>query len=296
MKPRLQPSILPQCSSCARSYLDAGFAGWRPFSFQQKRGVKSARNQPDVIPVQLLKHLDGFGKKGTYVPISVGQMRNRWFPRHVARYAVGDEVRAIKEGKIHVERDSEFKAGVYLHQLKLEQRRNVKKVVEIAEKEARQVQRATVAKRPTEVLTPQRAIDLLHVLLPAKMEFFRTAIEKADQEQKKSSIPKEVAAILSTANTGPIPIYGSVSTSDIAINIKELVAYNDEAARVPLSDEDIRFIGLSELEEPTRVKHLGDYEIEISIKGTQDRVRRRMQVLAQRPEVYEEGEQKTGDK
>ena len=37
-------------------------------------------------------------------------MRNRWHPRSVARYAVGDELRAIKDGKIKVERDPEFTA------------------------------------------------------------------------------------------------------------------------------------------------------------------------------------------
>ena len=95
-----------------------------------------------------------------------------------------------------------------------------------------------------------------------------------------------------SATVGPIAIYGSVSTTDIANNIKEYVAYNDEASRVTLSDNDIRFVGVSELEESTRVKHLGEYEIEISIKGTEGRVRRKVQVLAQQAEQRLEEEEK----
>lgn len=90
------------------------------------------------------------------------------------------------------------------------------------------------------------------------------------------------------ANQGPIAIYGSVTTTDVSNHIKEYVAYNDEASRVTLSEDDIRFTGLSELEESTRVKHLGEYEVEISIKGTEGRVRRKLLVLEQRSEREEE--------
>jgi ribosomal protein L9 len=118
-------------------------------------------------------------------------------------------------------------------------------------------------------------------------------IEVSETEQNKN-IPKEVQEILQHSGTaGPVSIYGSVSTTDIANNIKEYVAYNDEASRVTLSDSDIRFVGVSELEESTRVKHLGEYEIEISIKGTEGRVRRMVQVLAQEDvQPAEEAEQK----
>jgi ribosomal protein L9 len=128
---------------------------------------------------------------------------------------------------------------------------------------------------------PQRSLDLLAVLLPSKLEFFRPVIEVTEQEQNKN-LPKEITDILHQSGVaGPVAIYGSVSTTDIANNIKDYVAYNDEASRVTLSDNDIRFVGLSELEETTRVKHLGEYEIEISIKGTEGRVKRKVLVIAQ---------------
>lgn len=47
---------------------------------------------------------------GKYVPVSRGKMRNVWFPSKIARYAVGEELKAIKAGKIEVQRDVEFGA------------------------------------------------------------------------------------------------------------------------------------------------------------------------------------------
>jgi hypothetical protein len=131
---------------------------------------------------------------------------------------------------------------------------------------------------------PQRSLDLLDVLLPPKLEFIRPAIEAVEAEQYKN-LPKEVTDILQqSASIGPIAIYGSVSTSDIANFIKESVAYNDEASRVAISDSDIRFVGVSELEESTRVKHLGEYDIEITMKGGDGPVKRKVQVVTQKAE------------
>lgn len=35
-------------------------------------------------------------------------MRSKWFPNKIARYAVDEELKAIRDGKIVVERDYEF--------------------------------------------------------------------------------------------------------------------------------------------------------------------------------------------
>ena len=53
-------------------------------------------------------------------------MRSLWFPNKIARYAVGDELKAIRDGKIQVERDFEFG---------LEQPKREKKVVDTEVKE-----------------------------------------------------------------------------------------------------------------------------------------------------------------
>jgi len=86
-----------------------------------------------------------------------------------------------------------------------------------------------------------------------------------------------------------VPIYGSVTTADIATSIRALLAHNDEAARITLSADNIKFVDLANSDDHTRVKHLGDFTIEISVKGTESPVRRKVHVVA-------EGSSKTDDR
>lgn len=96
------------------------------------------------------------------------------------------------------------------------------------------------------------------------------------------SIPT-TSTVSSAATAGQTPektgIYGSVSTSDIAANLKAILAENENGARVPLAAEDISFVETSE--DNQRIKHLGVYDIEIRLKGAPDAVRRTIQVNAQ---------------
>ena len=89
-----------------------------------------------------------------------------------------------------------------------------------------------------------------------------------------------------------MPIYGSVSTVDIATAVKEMVAYNDEAARITLSEREIKFSDLPESDDPTRVKHIGEYSIGITMKGSDDTVSRRVQVIAWTPEQHDKEKEK----
>lgn len=59
------------------------------------------------------------------------------------------------------------------------------------------------------------------------------------------------------------------------------LANNDEAARVIVIDEDIRFVSGNDESEMDRVKHLGDYNIEVKIRGAEQVVRRVVRVLAE---------------
>lgn len=45
---------------------------------------------------------------GSYVPISIGQMRNEWFPRRVAEYVTNTQLKDLKTRNIASERDFEF--------------------------------------------------------------------------------------------------------------------------------------------------------------------------------------------
>lgn len=74
-------------------------------------------------------------------------------------------------------------------------------------------------------------------------------------------------------------IYGSVSTSDIAANLKAILAEDEEGVRVVLSHENISFV--EETDDKDRVKHLGVFDIDIRLDGAPEVVRRTIQVNAQ---------------
>ena len=48
---------------------------------------------------------------------------------------------------------------------------------------------------------------------------------------------------------------------------------------VPLSPEDVRFMSTLSETEPDRIKHLGDFEVEIQLKGSPEPVKRTIRVL-----------------
>jgi hypothetical protein len=107
-------------------------------------------------------------------------------------------------------------------------------------------------------------MDLLGVLLPAKIDFVRAVHAESPDATDES-----------------IPIYGSVSTTDIVQEIRTLLAHNDEAARITLDESDVKFVDV-ELEDPTRAKHLGTFPVEILVKGSDAwPVSRKVHVIAQ---------------
>ena len=80
-----------------------------------------------------------------------------------------------------------------------------------------------------------------------------------------------------------VSIYGSVSTADIAESIKAILAETEDGARVVLSPEDITILNDESLTpgaEADRIKALGDYDVDIRVKGG-EAVRRSIIVKAQ---------------
>jgi hypothetical protein len=72
-----------------------------------------------------------------------------------------------------------------------------------------------------------------------------------------------------------------VSTQDIAQSIRSEISHNDEAARVSVSEDDVKFLNVPEGEDNRRIKKLGHFEVEISQKGTDRRLRRSVMILGQ---------------
>ena len=65
--------------------------------------------------------------------------------------------------------------------------------------------------------------------------------------------------------TAALAIFGSVSTTDIAAAIKEILVNDTEAARIMLDGRDVRFVGMEDGAD--RVKMLGRWEVEIIPRG-----------------------------
>lgn len=92
-------------------------------------------------------------------------------------------------------------------------------------------------------------------------------METADRDSNR--IPQK------STKTG---IYGSVSTADIAANLKAILWKDIDGARVTVSPGDISFV--EQLEDEDRVNHLGIFTFDIRL-GPSEKIRRTITVKAQ---------------
>jgi hypothetical protein len=74
-------------------------------------------------------------------------------------------------------------------------------------------------------------------------------------------------------------IYGSVSTTDIALHLNSSLANHEKGSLIRISAEEITFV--DELEDPSRVKHLGDFKIDIKLQDSPNTVRRTIRVKSE---------------
>lgn len=121
-------------------------------------------------------------------------------------------------------------------------------------------------------------------LIPQTIEFARAPIEAPETPVQKRSPSLRPLSQPSTAASvatveGKKAIFGSVSTSDIAASIRELLAKDAEGSRIVLGPEDISFAIATE--ESDRVKHLGQFEVDIRVKGSPKALRRTINVVAE---------------
>jgi hypothetical protein len=92
-----------------------------------------------------------------------------------------------------------------------------------------------------------------------------------------------------------IPIFGSVSTTDIAQHLKRRIEHNEEAATIALSGDNIRFIDLKKDADTTKVKALGSYKVEISITGAPQPLSRFVEVVSEDPDKLPELQQERSE-
>ena len=149
-------------------------------------------------------------------------------------------------------------------------------------------------------LSPARSLELLKIFVKPRLDFYRQPIIEEKEvepapEQKK--LPKTygfgVGAELMEARAtqpavlkkekGPQAIYGSVSTNDVLMAVRAAMAVNDEARMVVLREEDVNFVGLDAQEgaDADRVKHVGEFTVELKVRGGEGSVSRTGKVIAQ---------------
>ena len=147
-----------------------------------------------------------------------------------------------------------------------------------------------------ERLSPERSSELVEIFVPPRLEFYRQPIledkkpETPDAEQKKPQF-KGAAGDLLAARASKAEaekekarlqaIYGSVSTQDVLNAVRAVMANNDEAARVVLHESDIQFVGLPDVEdsEAGKLKHIGEFTMEIKVKGFDKVVKKAVKIL-----------------
>lgn len=228
---------------------------------------------------------------GSIVPISMGRMRNEWFPQHIAEYVPQLEVRKLRLSNTAMERDVEFGVTDIAAQVskanKDQQEQN----------EYADLRSGFTVRKAAEVekVAPERSIQLLDIFVPKTLDFYRQPIPEEvkapEPEPQEDAFGKGAAAELFAARQKrdekvkakePKGIYGSVSTQDILAAVRAAMENNDESARVLISESDLKFVDSgSEVEELGRVKHVGSFSVEIMIKGAEAGLRRTVRVHAQ---------------
>ncbi|KAL7627899.1 hypothetical protein AAE478_002094 [Parahypoxylon ruwenzoriense] len=281
--PRLTRS--PTCLDCLRrlaaqpAFTLSSSTSLSPLSLTQTRGVRMSRAEKEElqgIPVRLLKDVHGFGRKDTIVRVKPGRMRNYWFPKAQAEYMTVKRFKELGLTEAAISpRDRSFGARV------------ANKVADSAKKSPTE-EAPKKTKKDTLTLPPEETLSLLQTLLPEILTFFRKPIPAVPAPPPPPSTPAPPSpprspslaanAAASTdvhrpsapepaAPAGPvsIPIFGSVSATDILAAVKEkLLAEGDAAqvSRIALEAEGVQILGLDEGED--RIKHLGTFDVRIS--------------------------------
>ncbi|KAF2225641.1 hypothetical protein BDZ85DRAFT_69214 [Elsinoe ampelina] len=284
----LTPSIRsPVCSSCTRRILAfISPATSQPWT-QQTRHKSSKRRSvkgPDHITVRLNRDVPGFGRKGSYVPISQGHMRNTWHPASIASYISPAERSSIQTRNIPVQRDVLFMAEAMAASGGMSKRRQaaIDAAVRAAggtmtassptpgEGEGDAAERGVVgrgagggAQVQVQAVPAKRALELMSVLVPGRMDFRRQVQE------------------------GGRGIFGSVSVGDVVERVRDVLGGNEEASRIVIGEEHVRFVETEA--EGGKVKTLGQFKVEIGVKGAEGTVARTVRVMPAEEKEKEQG-------
>jgi hypothetical protein len=246
-------------------------------------------NNSATVTVRLRRSVTSFGRKGALVPVPRGQMRNEWFPRGIAEYVTAPELKTLRINKVAMERDYGFglQSRAVPKQTGLDLEAGSMSSAEL--KSASAFNKVEVKR-----LSPERSGELVELFVGPRIEFYRQPIIEELEVKSPESLVEGTGAAADlmaarrpvakpVVRAGPTPIYGSVSALDVLQAVRATMARNDEAARVVLHEEDIQFVDLPETEhsEAGKVKHVGDFTVEIKVRGVDTVMKRTVRVIPQ---------------
>lgn len=238
-------------------------------------------------------------------------MRNEWFPRGVAEYVTLPELKTLRLKNVAMERDFGYgltnlvkETSTTSEAMASWQKDIPSNIKKLSDDELRSAS-AFQKKAEVEKLTPERSTELLDLFVRPRLDFYRQPIVEEKEKEPEAPPPEPrrqsrlgassgAAADLLAARMpqpekpraepkGPQAIYGSVSIQDVLVALRAAMADNDEAARVVLQEQDITFVDLPEAEggEAGKLKHVGDFSVEIRARGSDTPVRRVVRVSPQ---------------
>ncbi|KAL8388410.1 hypothetical protein RB595_009265 [Gaeumannomyces hyphopodioides] len=290
----------PTCLSCLRRTLTgAGVAaaaaspasssssfpsGSTAVGLTQVRGKKTKGRQYDQgVLVRLLKDVRQFGPKHSIFLAPRGRMRNMWYPSRKAEYMTAARFAELGLTRDAIgERDPLFTVA----------KKTAPKAEQAAQKAADKLEEKR--KAPTSPVMspePEQAAVLLQSIIPEVMTFRRRVMAPKKDEPPKpyrnplladnASISTDPAAAAAAAaapaedaepvaHTTGAPIFGSVSTTDLAHLVREMLLGHGEAARIPVKEEHFRIQGVVDeqgnpVPDATKVRTLGRWTVSISI-------------------------------
>lgn len=230
--------------------------------------------------------------EGSIIPVPRGEMRNKFFPQRIAEYVPLSELRHLRANSVPIERDYVYGKDEPINQIAADFTSSGDSAL------SSQSPMPPPKKPEIEKLTPERSLQLLEIFVGPRLDFYRQPrIEEKEKEPEESKPQprRESPRTASSAafdllaartsqpkseSTGPLAIYGSVSRHDVMVHIRAAIARNDEAAKVILEESDIEFLD-SKVEREGKLKHVGDFTIEVHVKGEEQRLKRTVRVVPQ---------------
>ncbi|EJT72798.1 hypothetical protein GGTG_09653 [Gaeumannomyces tritici R3-111a-1] len=251
----------------------------------QVRGKKTKGRQYDQgVLVRLLKDIRQFGPKNSIFLAPRGRMRNMWYPSRKAEYMTTARFAELGLTRDAIgERDPLFAIAKKPAAPEAEQQaaQNAAAADGLNEKK----KKASVS--PLMSPEPEQAAVLLQSIIPEVMIFRRRVMAPKKEEPPKpyrsplladdASISTDSAAAAAAAEAEPVtthaagtPIFGSVSTADLAQVVREMLLGHGEAARIPVKEEHFHIQGVVDeggnaVPDATKVRALGRWTVSISI-------------------------------